>query len=523
MQTRPQLLTLLLLASAVGACAQVGLQTRSIHIYKNGASYIQRSGKVNTESGRYILRDADIPGAAAGSIWFSSKDGIINAERYRDSMVAPKEAISLPALLKANIGKQAIVITQGEPPQRHEGTIEKLYGYEFANLREFGGSWQLGIRTSSGWKVLQGSDIRAVEWSVKPNDSLKQPKAVENLAIRFKGQGKEKDLGITYLSQSLSWHPSYRLELLGNDEASLVLQAEVANAGPAFEGASLNLVIGQAAFSEFGREALITQGIEGNVYKFESEAPGFAYDNRAVSFERFADGDGSSDFSGSAVEDFYMYSLQNTSMRRSSVMQYRLLEGKIKTSHVYETELAVNRGDDNVPYSAYPYANQENLAAMHRIRFTNTLGAPLTAAPVMIESADKDKRTAIGQSPLRYTPNGAVATVDISTAPDIVSNHTESESARKEQVRANRDQSWDLLTVDATLEIRNYSNKTVRYRASRLLHGNPLSCSEAWKTESLLQMSGGLNKWNKLSWETDLKPGEARKITYRYEVYVRSM
>ena len=197
MQTRPQILTLLLLASAVSACAQGGLQTRSIHIYKNGASYIQRSGKVNTESGRYILRDADIPGAAAGSIWFSSKDGIINAERYRDSMVAPKEAISLPALLKANIGKQAIVTTQGEPPQRHEGTIEKLYGYEFANLREFGGSWQLGIRTGSGWKVLQGSDIRAVEWSIKPNDSLKQAKAVENLAIRFKGQGKEKDLGIT--------------------------------------------------------------------------------------------------------------------------------------------------------------------------------------------------------------------------------------------------------------------------------------------------------------------------------------
>jgi hypothetical protein len=160
---------------------------------------------------------------------------------------------------------------------------------------------------------------------------------------------------------------------------------------------------------------------------------------------------------------------------------------------------------------------------MHRLRFTNTLGAPLTAAPVIIETLDKDKRMTIGQSPLRYTPNGAIATVDLSAAPDIVSNHTESESARKEQVRANRDQSWDLLTVDATLEIRNYSNKTVRYRASRLLHGNPLSCSEAWKTESLLQMSGGLNKWNKLSWETDLKPGEARKITYRYEVFVRSM
>lgn len=524
MQTRPHLLSLLLLASAVSACAQSGLQTRSIHIYKNGASYIQRSGQVNTESGSYILRDADIPGAAAGSIWFSSKDGIRYVERFRDSMMAPKEAISLPALLKANIGQRAILVTQGEPPQRHEGIVEKLYGYEWAHLREYGGSWQVGLRTGTGWKVLQGSDIREIEWSSKPADSLKQAKPVEKLSIRFKGDGNKQDLGITYVGKTISWHPSYRLEMQGNEEAQLTLQAEIANQGAPFEGADLHMVIGQAAFSEFGRQALITQGVEGEVYKYEASEDRFSfYDNSAVSFARSDNGDGSSDISGSAVEDYYMYTLKNASMRRGSVAMHRLLEGKVKTTHVYETELATNRGDDQVPYSAYPYANQENLAAMHRIRFTNTLGAPLTAAPVMIESLDKDKRSAIAQSPLRYTPNGAVATVDLSPAPDIVSNHSESEAARREQVRANRDQSWDLLTVDAVLEIRNYGNKTVRYSAARLIQGNPLNSSLPWKSEALLQMSGGLNKWHRLTWETELKPGESQKITYRYEVYVRSM
>ena len=515
---------MLFLASAVSACAQSGLQTRSIHIYKNGASYIQRSGQVSTESGRYILRDNDIPGAASGSIWFSSKDGIINVERYRDSAMVPYEATSLIALLKANIGQRAVIVTQGEPPQRHEGVVEKLYGYEFAHLREFNKSWQVGLRTASGWKILQGSDIREVEWSSKPADSLRLAKPVENLAIRFKGDGAKKDLGVTYVSKSFNWHPSYRLELQGSDEAKLTLQAEVANQGAPIEGADLHLVIGQAAFSEFGRQALITQGIQGEVHKYEGSDDHFSfYENNAVSFARSADGDGSSDVSGSSVEDYYMYTLRNASMRRGSVAMHRLLEGKVKTNHVYETELAVNRGDDNVSYSAYPYANQENLAAMHRLRFTNTLGAPLTAGPVMIETTDKDKRSAIGQSPLRYTPNGATATVDLSAAPDIVSNHTESESARREQVRANRDQSWDLLTVNAVLEIRNYSNKTVLYSATRLLQGNPLSCSMSWDKEALLQMSGGLNKWHRIVWETELKPGEARKINYSYEVYVRSM
>ena len=89
----------------------------------------------------------------------------------------------------------------------------------------------------------------------------------------------------------------------------------------------------------------------------------------------------------------------------------RLLEGKVKTTHVYETELATNRGDDQVPYSAYPYANQENLAAMHRFRFTNTLGAPLTAAPVMIESLPRN----IPVFP-EITPTGANATTTFAAA-----------------------------------------------------------------------------------------------------------
>jgi len=89
-------------------------------------------------------------------------------------------------------------------------------------------------------------------------------------------------------------------------------------------------------------------------------------------------------------------------------------------------------------------------------------------------------------------------------------------------VARRRGVSYDEVTVEGTLKIKNYKAKDVRLSISKTLRGSVESQSDDGKAEKLAEAISVDNPMSHLTWEITLQPGEERTISYRYKVWVRA-
>ena len=153
----------------------------------------------------------------------------------------------------------------------------------------------------------------------------------------------------------------------------------------------------------------------------------------------------------------------------------------------------------------------------HSIRVKNSTKFAWTSAPALVISGTKP----VSQDTLPYTSKAASSNLKITVATDLRSSHEEREIARQRDVERRRGYSYDLVTVEGRLKVKNYKTKEVRLFISKALRGAVDFQSDDGKSVKLGEAIQTDNPMSRLTWEITLKPGEGRTVSYRYKVWVR--
>lgn len=521
-----------LILAVTGCRAQSGLKTRSVSMFNNGYTYVVRSGQVNCPSGVFSLRDKEIPAAAAGTIWFSSDQGISHAEFRRDTIRKMADAVNVMHLLKANTGKKVTItcmMGSGQPLQ-YSGEITAVV-YDTTSATEYM-EGLLMLKTEKGPVSIFRNMLNysVIEFSGEGVHRIAQSKISGNLNVYLKGNPGNADLSMAWVQQQQAWEPTYRLQLSVNRKARLQLNADISSPGFEMTGADLNLVFASPQVLNGTRLSRLTGSGEWYGANLGDASGEYIAEDAMVKapLVRSVAREAADDVLVSAdkAADYYIYRLKNISLKAGSHAQVQILASDLDVSHVYQSTLPAA--------SEYGMAVSEDPAVpvyhpvYHKIRVKNTLSEPWAPAVLMLETEQKSGNVFLGQVYMPATPPGETAYVTVDKSSDMVVQQAEEEKSRQTGAMNIPGRTggyvviYDMITVSVTMKLANRSGDARQMVLNRSVQGKMLSSDLGWKVVPAKSVSGSPNGNNQVSWELSLNPGEEKVITYTYEVYIRS-
>ncbi len=500
----------------LGSIFPLAAQTQ-VALFKNGTSFFTKNLRLETANGSATL--TDIPKATFGTLWFATEGNRIRSIR---TVLSPRttasEAQELAGLLRANVGKKmTLSLAQGG---NLEGTLE-MARPQYVTLK-----------TSNGWQNVPMGEIRSFLTTEKPATQLQVQDSVQALKIDFANAAATQNLSLGYLRKGIAWLPTYRIDLTDEKIASVTLHAEVLNDAEDLSEAQLNFVVGVPNFAYQYLASPLSY--TGDVLSFinqlnrtsnQSYSPNRRSDNlmaqsmsNAYASSNYDDSPGGGDLEGSEAEDLFFYKSQTVTLRKGERAMLPVLQVTGACEHVYEVELpsSVSLGTPS------PADEEENRRLVwHSILLKNEGKLPwTTGAALLTQRVGTDQRP-LAQDKLAYTPPGAKAKIRITVATNVFVKDNERELSRKEMGKLKDSYVYDLLTIEAKIEVRNFKDKDIKLKVERQVEGLPLKSDIDWKIEKLVNLDKTYNTTQRISWELALKPGERKEVTYQYQIYLR--
>jgi len=154
----------------------------------------------------------------------------------------------------------------------------------------------------------------------------------------------------------------------------------------------------------------------------------------------------------------------------------------------------------------------------YSLRLKNETGMPLTTAPAITFRDWKP----LGQDLIRFTPIGGENILRVSPATEVIGTHTLEEKTRETvTLKTNgSNYSFDLITVEGTMKIRNVKKQAVEMVITRNINGEVISATDGGKIKREGFNLASLNPNSVVKWNVTVPPGE-KEIKYTYKVYVR--
>ncbi|MCW5922035.1 MAG: DUF4139 domain-containing protein [Saprospiraceae bacterium] len=521
---KKHLCTLLLFSLAVGLNAQ-NLPIKHVTIFKNGKSLLFKSGKVQAKNGRHSM--AELPDALFGTYWVAG-DELSSVFTVQDSVNISDPIVNTGDILRKNLGKKAVFYVAGS----HERGDMTIIGVGERLMRGQNGAEYLVVKTESGaWATIQTNQIRRFDFSDAPDFNISAKKAQKRLDLNFKTQKAEQEIGLSYLVNNLGWMPVYRLELLDKTKGRLSLRAEIANDAEDLGDAELRLAVGIPNFTFANKKSLLFDfGPEttredfdpyrgnamsrissqySNAYQIAFDAE--TYEERVVPMEGRLD--------GSQAEDFYFYSIRPGNFPKNSRYQFPIFETDVQPTHFYECNLPSSNTQRPYYYQEKRSGPEEKIPVTHYVEFKNMTNYPWTTGAANLLSQSKAGLQPLSQDMLPYTVPGATCKVKIAQTPEIKITHGEGDVDRVENAKKFFSTTYDKVKIEAQVLVVNYKTEPVTLKICRSIEGTPLKSEQKW-TLKQEQATLRVNPSYNLEWVVELKPGEERKWTYSYEVFV---
>jgi hypothetical protein len=152
----------------------------------------------------------------------------------------------------------------------------------------------------------------------------------------------------------------------------------------------------------------------------------------------------------------------------------------------------------------------------HSIRLENPTKLPWTTAPALVIAGGRP----VAQETLQYTPANGETTLRLTVANSIVADRHESEASRQRESVRRFDNTWDAVTVEGTIDIRNFKDEPVVLAITRDIEGEAIPARDHHVTR-LASAPRAMNPIERLEWEIPLRAGEKKTIQYQYKVFVR--
>ena len=533
------------------------IRTTTVAAFKNGLGFFIRQGQVRVAGGEG--RILSVPPATLGTLWLAPNDPGATLEELvaYEQQTRHAAAVSLAGLLRSNPGKLVTVYSDGRdvtgeivgfaPPTSASPSPSAERRIESSAVS---GATPpppevLLLRTADG-RVMGLHLSNVAQVSFPQNSALEVTRTEVAAALRFKINGAPENAHLTmgYLQKGFGWTPSYLVTLEDEKTARILMQAVVTNDAEDLRDTELFFVVGVPNFrySEILSPMVLQQALAQALTDFRGGGLGSGGGVGADSFgalnaqisvnQRNAfEGDRSdadlraavADLEGAPEEDLFLYHRPRVTLARGERATYNVFNGTVAYEHIYEWDIPDTTHVDpygNAQYNAAPpvdRARETTNDIWHSLHLTNGTQFPWTSAPALTLSANQP----LAQDTLAYTPRGAQTNLKITIASDVRPHREELEVDRQIDALHAHGYSYDAVTVEGTVKVKNYKAKAIRLLIGKTLTGSVLSASDDGKSKRLAVAVQAENPTSQINWDLKFQPGAEKAITYRYKVLVR--
>jgi len=481
----------------------------SVTVFKNGLGFFMRQGKVGLRDG-WCVSEA-VPPAAFGTlaIYSHAKDETVDIVG-----TGPGEVVAFDGVDAAQDGASK---------------RERLESCKFLKLQLT--YRELGVeRVSAGQLVSVGPEYVVLQADTNsfavPLEGIRKLQVLEKpLRVHVSADGAkvpgETTLGMAYLRKGVTWIPEYTLMLRGDDTAELTLRGTLVNEAEDLVHCDVNFVVGVPHFlhTDYLAPMAVGQVIRTiGAAVAPREVMSQMMNRAAVAKDVRAEQSGVVDqavaaggrdlkealgnlpqWESAGTSDFTVYTRKDLTLRLGEKAVVTLFVKRIKYGHLYRWS---------------PPNDIEHFLVLH-----NDSDTPWTTGPCLTTS----EGNALSEDLLKYVPKGGKGEIPVTTAINLAHDQNEAEVDRKLKAhQPSGDYFLDLVTLEGELMLRNFDKKPCEVMVETRLPGKPLSASDEGK---IVLDTANLKLTERVAtvkWNVTVKPGESKKLTYRYERYVPS-
>lgn len=513
----------------------------TVSMFKNGLGMVTSRAELGG-AGDYRMV---APEARYGSFWISWEDGISLEQIVVGEVVAARArpAHNLVTLLRANVGKAASIrlvdrdewITgtlKAAPDLSPSSSVISPFETSSRARRSITpvGPDLVLIETSDGMMAVSPGQVAQVRFD--PEDF--EGNVEETLpALTFSATpaaGEGTGVTLRYLTQGISWSPSYAVELTGEDRVRLSYKAVIVNDLMDLEGVNLELIAGYpniayaqspSAFSTTSLQDLLASlggssgyqratALAGNSLSL-SQVSNYSNGNAAMRL----DGEGGELTAGLGEEDLFFYQLPQVQLAKGDRGYFTLIQAEVPARHVYSWEIPRDTPRNRNTVVLSPTDNSE--VVWHALELTNTTNQPWSTASGMTMKAGR----VLGQDILHFIPVGATGELRITRAISIDACREELEIGRAREVVRLRGRAYDRVVIEGRLTITNYKDESVVLKISKTVDGEMVSADGDPQITKVAAETDQINLPNLLEWEVEVSPGRENTVTlvYRYHYF----
>lgn len=494
------------------------LQPRVLIIFKNGLSWIEHRGEVALSNGWGSI--PAIPEAAFGTVSLTSDevkvDEIRTAGGSRDAV---RGGSTLDGILAGSAGRMVTLRVGDREVSGRLLPSEQRSSADVELFQRNGWAEPHGIvLVESGGKTtaIPRNLITAVTFDgdAPPTGDRVRP----SLRFHVAESSTSAPVRLSYVRPGIGWFPDYSITLDGHGRAALTMRATLVDDGEDLRDTDVffavgvpNFAFGQVEsplsarqslaelFRALGQGAAEVFSAMANSMNITSQAA-TSNTRRTSGFDAMT----TEGTSGESAEDFFFYSRKGITLARGERAAFPLLEASVKYSDLYTLD---------IPREA---ANETPDKVWHSIKLENPTKLPWTTAPALVIADGRP----VAQETLQYTPANGETTLRLTVANSIVVDRHESEASRQRESVRRFDNTWDAVTVEGTIDIRNFKDESVVLAISRDIEGEAIRATGPRVTR-IAAAPRAMNPIERLEWEIPLRAGEQKTIKYQYKVFVR--
>ena len=541
------------LTNSIFAQSSFTPDVKRVAVFKNGYAFTYREGEAQTTNGWVYTTNTPI--GVLGTIWGYSTSPNVRVMQLLASENEKRETervSNIAEVLLANDGARIRFIDSYS--KQFEGTYEivsrhRNFAFPIARTDNYNDEFRdekvvIALKTETGSMFFNAGGIRNLEIVGQPKmEKLKIGKE-NRLAMKIEGakDGERVNLGIAALERGIRWIPAYRVEVKGAPvkQAKLELEAMLINELTDLKNSELFFVVGvpHFLFQEQMSPLSMNTAFAGVSSYFQTGSRNSRRDSysNAIMAQTVYQTDGADDedakptVSGEeqantfSAEQLFLYQAKDINLKKNERASLRLFSLTVPATEVFEWTL--NDAPDTMRrYLEYssgsnsaPLLQDLSSKVWYALRLKNDTGMPWTTAPALSFREWKP----IGQDMLSFTPVGGENILRVTPATEIIGSHTLEEKTRvPAQIRyGGSTVSFDLVTVEGTIKLRNIKKEAVELVLTRNMVGEAVSATDEGKISREGLNLQAVNPNSIVKWNLNL-PSGTKEIKYTYKIYVR--
>lgn len=548
--------------NSIFAQAVFNPEVKRIAVFKNGYAFTYREGEAQPENGWVYTLNAPI--GVLGTVWGYSTAPNVRVGQLLASETQRQETVRVADIAEVLLANEGARIRFNDgynkdfegtfqligrnllsvPTRSEDGSILNLRLIPSESEEAQADKLIIALKTENGTILFPVGAVRNIEIIGQPKFEKMRTVKENRLMMKVDGakDGERINLGIAALERGIRWIPAYRVEVKGSPvkEAKLELEAMLINELTDLKNTEVNFVVGvpHFLFQDTMSPLSMNTAFAGVSSYFQTGAGNNrrdAYSNAIMSqVASTADTNEVSNPSPTvseeeqvnsfSAEQLFLYKTDAINLKKGERSSLRLFSLTVPATEVYEWTLndAPETERRYLEYSSgsnsSPLMQDLSSKVWYALRLKNQTGMPWTTAPALSFREWKP----LGQDMLTFTPVGGDNILRVTPATEIIGTNTLVEKSRQatELRYGGSNYTFDLITVEGTIKLRNIKKEAVEIVITRNLVGDVTQASDGGEISREGLNLQSVNPNSIVKWNLSLPPGE-KEIRYTYKIYVR--